>query len=115
MLLARYGMIKRYQLNVLKMGKIKDRIKKSMVEATRKAIAIPPDQIGKVAKSGGIIAKMTPEQVEKAFKHRIGKPKTVIKAAVKPKVLEQTPTGMANSTKSSPYIPPAKVTKKCKL
>ena len=43
------------------------------------------------------------------------KPRTVLKAAVKPKVLEQTPTGMANSTKSSPYIPPAKVTKKPKL
>ena len=76
----------------------------------------------KPKKAKGFIEGMTPEQREKAMKYRLSgkrpdpsKPKTVIKAAVKPKVLEQTPTGMANSTKSSPYIPPAKVTKKCKL
>ena len=64
----------------------------------------------------GIIDKMTPQQKSIKFgKDGCAKPKTVIKAAVKPKVLEQTPTGMANSTKSSPYIPPAKVTKKPKL
>ena len=73
-------------------------------------------------KAVGFVDKMTPEQRDKLFKYRLSgkrpdpsKPKTVIKAAVKPKVLEQTPTGMANSTKSSPYIPPAKVTKKPKL
>ena len=94
MLLEHYG-IKRYLLNVLKMGKIKDSLKKAILgqidlsKATRKAAVI--------------------------VSHKGNKPKTVIKAAVKPKVLEQTPTGMANSTKSSPYIPPAKVTKKPKL
>ena len=41
--------------------------------------------------------------------------KTVIKAAVKPKMLTQTPCSMANSTKSSPYIPPAKKTCKPNL
>ena len=41
--------------------------------------------------------------------------KTVIKAAVKPKVMTQTPCGMANSTKSSPYIPPTKKTCKPNL
>ena len=40
---------------------------------------------------------------------------TVIKAISKPKVIEQTPTGMANSTKASPYIPPAKKITKSKL
>ena len=34
--------------------------------------------------------------------------KKVIKAAVKPKMLTQTPCSMANSTKACPYIPPAK-------
>ena len=73
-------------------------------------------------KAVGIIKGMTPEQREKAMKSRVSgkrpdfsKPRTVLKAAVKPKVLEQTPTGMANSTKSSPYIPPAKKTTKPKL
>ena len=40
---------------------------------------------------------------------------TVIKAISKPKVIEQTPTGMANSTKSSPYIPPQKKITKSQL
>ena len=86
------------------MGKITDRIKKAVLlpidlsKATRKAAVIPRDQIGKVAKCGTNI-----------------KPKTVIKAAVKPKVMTQTPTGMANSTNSSPYIPPAKRTNKPNL
>ena len=75
---------------------------------------------GKPKISGSIVKNMTPEQKKHAMSIKFGKdgcakPKTVIKAAVKPKVLEQTPTGMANSTKSSPYIPPAKVTKKPKL
>ena len=42
-----------------------------------------------------------------ACKMESGK-KTVIEAAVKPKLLTQTPCGMANSTKACPYIPPAK-------
>ena len=67
-------------------------------------------------KARKIVEGMTPQQKSIKFgKDGCAKPKTVIKAAVKPKVLEQTPTGMANSTKSSPYIPPAKVTKKPKL
>ena len=43
------------------------------------------------------------------------KVKTVIKAAMKPKIMEQTPVGMANATKSTPYIPPAKKNTKVKL
>ena len=71
---------------------------------------------GKPKISGSIVKNMTPEQKSIKFgKDGCAKPKTVIKAAVKPKVLEQTPTGMANSTKSSPYIPPAKKTTKPKL
>ena len=69
-----------------------------------------------------LLDKMTPEQRKKAFipvggckRPDPSKPRTVLKAAVKPKVLEQTPTGMANSTKSSPYIPPAKKTTKPNL
>ena len=53
--------------------------------------------------------------VDKAVKAQKAKKKTVIKAAVKPKVMTQTPCGMANSTKSSPYIPPAKKTCKPNL
>ena len=41
--------------------------------------------------------------------------KTVIKAAMKPKIMEQTPVGMANATKSTPYIPPVKKNTKVKL
>ena len=52
--------------------------------------------------------------VDKAIKKQKAK-KTVIKAAVKPKVMTQTPCGMANSTKSSPYIPPTKKTCKPNL
>ena len=64
----------------------------------------------------GIIGGMTPEQKKIKFgKDGCAKPKSVIKAAVKPKVLSQTPVGMANSTKSSPYIPPAKKTTKPNL
>ena len=75
---------------------------------------------GKPKISESIVKNMTPEQKKNAMSIKFGKdgcakPKTVIKAAVKPKVLEQTPTGMANSTKSSPYIPPAKKTTKPKL
>ena len=43
------------------------------------------------------------------------KVKTVIKAAMKPKIMEQTPVGMANATKSTPYIPPVKKNTKVKL
>ena len=68
----------------------------------------------------GIIGGMTPQQKSIKFgKDGCAKPelkgKTVIKAAVKPKVMTQTPVGMANSTKSSPYIPPAKKTTKPNL
>ena len=74
-------------------------------------------------KARKVIEGMTPEQKKQAFKP-IGKDgcarpelkgKTVLKAAVKPKVMTQTPVGMANSTKSSPYIPPAKKTTKPNL
>ena len=56
------------------------------------------------------------DKTDKAMKaKRAAKKKTVIKALVKPKIIEQTPTGMANSTKSSAYIPPAKKDTKPKL
>ena len=45
----------------------------------------------------------------------VSKVKTVIKAAMKPKIMEQTPVGMANATKSTPYIPPVKKNTKVKL
>ena len=73
----------------------------------------------KLAKN--IIGGMTPEQKKHAFTPVAGKrpdfskPRTVIKAAMKPKIMEQTPVGMANSTKSTPYIPPAKKNTKVKL
>ena len=76
---------------------------------------------GKPKLAKNIIGGMTPEQKKHAMipvagkRPDFSKPRTVLKAAVKPKVLEQTPTGMANSTKSSPYIPPAKKTTKPKL
>ena len=41
--------------------------------------------------------------------------KSVKKPAVKLAVLPQSPVGMANSTKGSPYIPPAKKNTKPKL
>ena len=55
-------------------------------------------------------AKKLMEKVKaRGIEHiRVGGKKTVIKAAVKPKLLTQTPCGMANSTKACPYIPPAK-------
>ena len=55
------------------------------------------------------------DKLIKEHKAEKAKTKTVIKAAVKPKVMTQTPVGMANSTKSSPYIPPAKKTTKPNL
>ena len=65
---------------------------------------------------GGITKNKAKEQMNMKFgKDGCAKPKSVIKAAVKPKVLSQTPVGMANSTKSSPYIPPAKKTTKPNL
>ena len=68
-------------------------------------------------KSVGGVSK---DEARKLMSFKFGKdgcakPKTVIKAAVKPKVLTQTPTGMANSTSSSPYIPPSKKTTKPNL
>ena len=76
---------------------------------------------GKPKISGSIVKNMTPEQKKHAMipvagkRPDFSKPRTVLKAAVKPKVLSQTPVGMANSTKSSPYIPPAKKTTKPNL
>ena len=72
---------------------------------------------GKAVKTIGGVSK---DQIKKLTSIKFGKdgcakPKSVIKAAVKPKVLSQTPVGMANSTKSSPYIPPAKKTTKPNL
>ena len=65
---------------------------------------------------GGVTKNEAKEQMNMKFgKDGCAKPKSVIKAAVKPKVLSQTPVGMANSTKSSPYIPPAKKTTKPNL
>ena len=65
---------------------------------------------------GGVTKNEAKEQMKMKFgKDGCAKPKSVIKAAVKPKVLSQTPVGMANSTKSSPYIPPAKKTTKPNL
>ena len=58
-----------------------------------------------VCRIGGITSK---EQMNKLASTRVSGKKTVIKAAVKPKLLTQTPCGMANSTKACPYIPPAK-------
>ena len=55
------------------------------------------------------------DKTDKLIKEQKAKKKTVIKAAVKPKLMTQTPVGMANSTKSSPYIPPAKKTCKPNL
>ena len=71
----------------------------------------------KAPKSVGGVSK---DEARKLMSMKFGKdgcakPKTVIKAAVKPKVMTQTPVGMANSTKSSPYIPPAKKTTKPNL
>ena len=65
---------------------------------------------------GSVTKNEAKEQMNMKFgKDGCAKPKSVIKAAVKPKVLSQTPVGMANSTKSSPYIPPAKKTTKPNL
>ena len=41
--------------------------------------------------------------------------KKVSKPMGKPKPMEQTPTGMANSTKGSPYLPPTRPNRKPKL
>ena len=41
--------------------------------------------------------------------------KMVSKPMGKPKPMEQTPTGMANSTKGSPYLPPTRPNRKPKL
>ena len=54
------------------------------------------------------------EKIE-AMRQNAKKGKTAIKAMVKPKVMEQTPTGMANCTKATPYIPPAHKSTKSKL
>ena len=45
----------------------------------------------------------------------VTKPKLVSKPMGKPKPMEQTPTGMANSTKGSPYLPPTRPNRKPKL
>ena len=48
----------------------------------------------------GIIEGMTPEQKKKAMRPEL-KGKTVLKVAVKPKVLSQTPVGMATAVKKT--------------
>ena len=76
-------------------------------------------KIHEARKAGKCKGKISPELADSIKRcPPVGggkRPKTVIKALAKPKVLEQTPTGMANSTKSSPYIPPAKKTTKPNL
>ena len=64
-------------------------------------------------KAGNRVTAKAPKSLPEGCEKR--KVKTVIKAAMKPKIMEQTPVGMANATKSTPYIPPVKKNTKVKL
>ena len=67
-------------------------------------------------RKGGDGIKMALDEYYKKNPHKIPEGvKKVSKPMGKPKPMEQTPTGMANSTKGSPYLPPTRPNRKPKL